>query len=85
MNLSYEAKVALAAAVVAVAAGACVAKYGSGVSNIIFANDDQPKSLDTNPLPSCPPGSVNVASLGETAHDPDFGLAPSGNICSFGR
>ena len=83
MNLSYEAKIALTATVVSVAAGGLMAKYGGDVSGIIFGN--QATSSESSGLANCPPDSVNVESVEETAHGSDLGLAPSGVICTFSK
>lgn len=84
MKLSADVKIAFIATAVSFAAGAAVANYDN-ISRLIFGPSDQPKSGEQGGAPSCPPNSVNVESLSESAHGSNLGLAPSGVICILGR
>ncbi len=85
MKLSPDVKIAFIATAVSFAAGAAIANYGDDISRLIFGTRDQPKSGEQSGIPSCPPNSVNVESLSESAHGSNLGLAPSGVICTLGR
>ncbi|MEK9143747.1 MAG: hypothetical protein AAB481_03915 [Patescibacteria group bacterium] len=84
MKLSADVRIAFIATAVSFAAGAAIANY-DGISRSIFGPSDQPNSGEQSGIPSCPPNSVDVESLSESAQGSNLGLAPSGVICTLGR